>query len=89
VQNRPAFEEAQPEAARDAALKADWNVLLDQIPHDDAEQSYAALLQHLIQCDTTSIDQEVIFSNLALLQGKRRSAVMAANLMSIPEFQLI
>lgn len=88
---KPAFEEKSDdngEKLKGGKVESDWTALVksfENVPEKDLED---VLIKSLIQCDAGRINKELVRINTG--GSKEKNIIrMAANIMSLPEFQLI
>jgi len=92
VQAKPAFEEDPLESYRKkkiGVIKSDWTAFANNFIHQPKEKQLDDLLESLIQCDKSRIKKDLIEANIDNSSDEKRIISMAANIMSLPEFQLI
>src|ERR1035437_1213094 len=92
VQAKPAFEEDPLESFREkkiGVIKSDWIAFASNFIHQPKEKQLDDLLESLIQCDKSRIRKDLIEKNIDDSTEEKRITGMAANIMSLPEFQLI
>ena len=92
LQSKPAFEEAPVEGYRRrdiGKIKSDWTQLINFFRKQSGDELEKEMVANLIQCDTGRIDKDLVKRNTDNSSDERRIVSMAANIMSLPEFQLI
>ena len=92
VQAKPAFEEDPLESYREkkiGVIKSDWTAFANNFINQPKEKQLDDLLESLIQCDKSRIRKDLIETNIDNSSEEKRITGMAANIMSLPEFQLI
>ena len=92
VQSKPAFEEAPVDGYRKkdiGKIKSDWNKLVNNFKNHSNEELENTLVANFIQCDASRIDKDLLKRNTDNSSEERRIVSLAANIMSLPEFQLI
>jgi len=93
LQSRPAFE-APPKENKDTDSSpvpalSDWKPLADFFKNETAGHLPESLMDHFIQCNPQFMNKES-FSVQGLNASSEKSVILAlANIMSLPEFQLI
>jgi uncharacterized protein (DUF1800 family) len=92
IEAKPAFEEPPRETLREkniGVIKSDWIRFVSEFKNLSNDQLAESLLNSLIQCDTGRIKREYINIDLDNSTEEKRIISMAANIMALPEFQLI
>jgi uncharacterized protein (DUF1800 family) len=91
LKSKPHFEEnpdEQVETIENDKVESDWKELIAAFGNVSEEKLTDTLFENFIQCGPKNIDKEVVKVNANLSKDKRLVQTMA-NVMSLPEFQLI
>lgn len=92
IKVKPHFEEKPDEVIvedKKGKVKSDWGPLINEfknLPDDKIEE---AMIAHFIQSDTGRINRDIIKKNSVHSPKEQQLINLAANIMSLPEFQLI
>jgi hypothetical protein len=92
IKVKPAFEEKPEEVIIEengGKIKSDWSTLINEfknVPDDKLEET---LIQHFIQSDTKRINRDIVKKNVDHTSKEQLIIGLSANIMSLPEFQLI
>ncbi len=92
IEAKPAYEEPPVETLREGnigTIKSDWTKFAANFSNESKDKLPVSLLHSLIQCDTGRIKMEYLEAGTDNSTEEKRIISMAANIMSLPEFQLI
>jgi len=92
LQSKPAYEEAPLDGYHKkeiGKIKSDWSKLTNSFKNHSADELETVLLESFIQCDAGRIDRELVMRNTDNSTDDKKIISMVANIMSLPEFQLI
>jgi uncharacterized protein (DUF1800 family) len=91
LKSKPHFEENPDEVVKtieNDKVESDWNELLAAFSNVEDEKLHDALFESFIQCNPDNINRDMLVAEADKPRIKRRIQTMA-NIMSLPEFQLI
>jgi uncharacterized protein (DUF1800 family) len=92
LKSKPAFEENPEEEVKkidNDRLESDWSNLLAAFQKETDEKLTDTLFENFIQCDSQRINKESVQTRNKNLSKEKRLIQTMANVMSLPEFQLI
>ncbi len=92
LRSKPHFEEKPDEEIKkidNDKLGSDWSTLISAFQNVPDDKLHETLIENLVQCETSRIDAEIIRVKNAALSKEKRLVETLANIMSLPEFQLI
>jgi len=92
LKSKPAFEEPPEERINEteaAKTESDWNALADFFKNETPEKLPLLLLECFIQCNPRTVNADLINMANAGLSNENTIIREIANVMTLPEFQLI
>jgi uncharacterized protein (DUF1800 family) len=92
LKSKPAFEENPEEEVQkidNDRLESDWSNLLAAFQNESEDKLADILFENFIQCNSEQINKETVKTKNKNLSKEKRLIQTMANVMSLPEFQLI